>query len=184
VKSLEDIRSEFLGQLREEDDKHLTKVREARDERDALLQRAGITEAPGELDDAHYLRCIRELVFQVPDAELRREIMHAVSNYRSEMCERWVDRGLFEEQFAARLRSQRCRPPQPSAALAYLPYVVTVVLLGAWTFCGPLDALVIGVSFLFSRTVLSRSLHRGIVPIRCGPTRSHQVGGSAYRVEE
>ena len=98
MKSLQDIRDEFLDQQRQEHAEALAKVREARAELDALLQRAGIKDGPDYMfgddadssrDEDYYRRRVRELVFKVPDQELRRQIMAKLSSYRYELWDRW-----------------------------------------------------------------------------------------------
>jgi hypothetical protein len=58
----------------------------------------------------NYRSRVREMVFKVPDLELRRQIMAKLNSYRSELWDRWEMRRLFDEKFAFRLRSERCRP--------------------------------------------------------------------------
>src|SRR5262245_59568785 len=123
MKSLQDVQDEFFDQHRQEDAKLITKVREARSELDALLARPGIKDGPDDMfgddadrwrDEDYYRSRVRELVFKVPDIELRRQIMSKFSAYRFEMGDRWEMLRLFDEQFAERLRAQRCNPPQLS----------------------------------------------------------------------
>ena len=96
MRSLDDVRLEWKDQRWEESDKLQVKVREAQEEKDALLQRAGIN-----LNDPLYWdreisdrddydrRRVREAVFKVLDSELRKDIMRAVSRYEYELSERW-----------------------------------------------------------------------------------------------
>ena len=155
MKSLQDIRDEFLDQQRQEDAKPLAKVRDARAELDVLLQRAGIKDGPDDMsgddadrwrDEDYYRRRVRELVFEVPDREPRRQIMAKLRSYRSELWDRWEMRSLFDERFADRLRAQRCNPPR----LLEAPLFVGV----AYWFGGALHAIVIGVGVALPALVL------------------------------
>jgi hypothetical protein len=158
MKSLQDIQDEFLDQQGQEP---LAKVREARAELNALLQRAGIKDGPDDMfgddadrwrDEDYYRRRVRELVFKVPDRELRRQIMAKLSSYRYELWDRWKMRRLFDERFADRLRAQRCNPPRPlEAPLLAGPLALVGV---AYWFGGALDALVIGLAVALPALVL------------------------------
>src|SRR5258707_15137789 len=113
MKSLKDIQLEFLDQRQQEDAERTAKVREARDELDALLHQAGIRDGPEDMfaddadkwrDEDYYRLRVREMVFNVPDGGLRRQIMRALDHYRSELWDRWEVLRLFDETLAARLR--------------------------------------------------------------------------------
>jgi hypothetical protein len=172
MKSLQDIQDEFLDQQRQEDGEPLAKVREARAELDALLQRAGIKDGPDDMfgddadrwrDENYYRRRVREQVFKVPDRELRRQIMAKLSSYRYELWDRWEMRRLFDDRFADRLRAQRCDPPRLSSV--YQIWGPLAMMGLAYWFRGALDALVVGVGILipdlvFLAVYLTTNLHR------------------------
>src|SRR5690348_15545403 len=161
MKSLQDIRDGFLDQQRQEDAEPLAKVREARAELDALLERTGIKDGPDDIfgddadqwrDENYYRRRVRELVFTVPERELRRQIMAKLGSYRSELWDRWQMRRLFDERFADRLRAQRCNAPRLSEA-PLLAGPIAIVGVAYW-FGGALDALVIGFGVVLPALVL------------------------------
>jgi len=161
MKSLQDIRDEFLDQQRQEDAEPLVKVREARAELDALLQRAGIRDGPDDMfgddadrwrDEDYYRRRVRELVFKLPDRELRRQIMAKLSSYRSELWDRWEMRRLLDERFADRLRAQRCNPPRVLEAPLFAGPAAIVGV--AYWFGSALDVLVSGVAVALPALVL------------------------------
>jgi hypothetical protein len=157
MRSLDDVRLEWMDQRREESDKLQVKVREAQEEKDALLKRAGINlydslslEDFGKIFDRDdYRRRVREAVFEVLDSKLRKDIMRAVDRYEYELCEHCQYIGMFDETFAARLRHERCRPPRLSSnrLVRSLAPLVIILCLVYW-FRGALDALVVGVGFL------------------------------------
>jgi hypothetical protein len=157
MRSLDDVRLEWMDQRREKSDKLQVKVREAQEEKDALLQRGGINlydshswEDIGKISDRDdYRRRVREAVFEVPDSKLRKDIMRAVNRYEYELSERWQMISLFDETFAARLRHERCRPPRLSSnrLVRSLVPLVIILCLVYWS-GGALDALVVGVGFL------------------------------------
>jgi hypothetical protein len=151
MRSLDDVRLEWMDQRREESDKLQVKVREAQEEKDALLQRGGINlyDDPLSSDRDDYRRRVREAVFEVTDSELRKDIMRAVKRYEYELSERWQMISLFDETFAARLRHERCRPPRLSSnrLVRSLVPLVIILCLVYWS-SGALDALVVGVGFL------------------------------------
>jgi hypothetical protein len=64
----------------------------------------------------YYRRRLRELVFEAPDRELRREIMAKLGHYRYKLWRQYQMRRLFDDGFALRLRAQRCDPPRPLEA--------------------------------------------------------------------
>jgi hypothetical protein len=116
MKSLQDIKEEFFDQRDKKDAKLRAKLSETLAEKDALLQRAGITDgsifgddADRWTDDDYYRRRVREQVFNVSDFELRTQIMLTISNYRYAMRDRLEMRHSFEEAFATRLRHERCQ---------------------------------------------------------------------------
>jgi hypothetical protein len=132
-------------------------VREAEEEKDALLQRGGINlydshswEAIGKISDRDdYRRRVREAVFKVSDSELRRDIMRAVDRYEYKLYTREQMIWFFDRDFAARLRHERCRPPRLSSnrlVRSLVPLVIILCLV--YWFRGALDALVVGVGFL------------------------------------
>jgi hypothetical protein len=156
MRSLDDVRLEWMDQRREESDKLQVKVREAQEEKDALLQRAGINlynstwEDIGKISDRDdYRRRVREAVFKVSDSELRRDIMRAVNRYEYELYTREQMIWFFDRDFAAGLRHERCRPPRLSSnrlVRSLVPLVIILCLV--YWFRGALDALVVGVGFL------------------------------------
>jgi hypothetical protein len=151
MRSFEDIRSLFYDQRSEENSKLSVKVREAQETKDTLLQRVGIKDQPRSLDDiaklwdeADYRRRVREMVFEVPDGELRNQIMRALNRDRYEQYERWEMLSLFDEQFADRLRRERCRPPRPVLLSGAITLYVALLGIAYW-FQGALDALAMGI---------------------------------------
>jgi len=156
LKSLANIQSEFLEQRAKKDSELLVEVREAAAEKDALLQRAGITDRlPDALkheDEATYRRRIREMVFKESDPELRRQIMSKIDTYRYKLYDRWEMRSLFEEKFANSLRTERCRLPRllPAAPSIAVPLVSLGIV---YWFSGALDALVVGIGLLLPALV-------------------------------
>jgi hypothetical protein len=94
-----------------------------------------------EFQDQH----LRELVFEVPDRELRREIMAKLGHYRYKLWRQYQMRRLFDDGFALRLRAQRCNPPRLLLEAHLLAGLIAVGVGVAYWVGGALDALVIGV---------------------------------------
>jgi hypothetical protein len=170
MKSLQDIYDEWLGQRSKEETRLNAKLREASAEKDTILQRAGIRDRPEDLygDDADrwidedYYRCrVREMVFKVPDVELRKQVMLTLSGYRYELYDQWRVLNLFDENFTSRLRHERCRPPRLSYTLFGTPLIaIPLAFIGvaAW-FDGTLVALLVAVCVLLPSLVFLAVSH-------------------------
>lgn len=149
MKSLQEIRDEYLDQMNQEKATLDAKVDEARHELNVLFEKAGISDRPDILaddsdkwsDDDYYRRKVRDRVFSVPDIELRKQIMRQFGEYRYQLYGLWLTISLFDDRFADRLRHERCSPPQPSRR----PVAAYFVIVGlAYWLGGALDALVLG----------------------------------------
>jgi hypothetical protein len=176
MRSLEEILLEFSDQRAQESSKLSVKIEDAREAQSALLQRAGIN-LGGSLDDIgkmfdrdDYRRRVRKAVFEVPDRELRCELMRAFDSYQYEQYQRWDGLHLFEEEFANKLRRERCRPPKAALLSGAIPLHVAVLGTWYWLF-GALDALVVGMItfplfFLFPTISFITELYRHEVTLR------------------
>jgi hypothetical protein len=157
MRSLDDVRLEWKDRRQEESNRLQVKVREADEEKDALLQRAGINLYQSlSLDDISkifdrddYRHRAREAVFRVLDSKLRTDIMRAVERCEYERLHDYQIMSMFDDEYAARLRHERCRPPRLSSnrLVRSLVPLVIILCLVYWS-SGALDALVVGVGFL------------------------------------
>jgi fatty acid desaturase len=96
--------------------------------------------------------------------------MRALNHYQYEQYERWESLGLFEEEFANKLRRERCRSPKPALLSGAIPLHVAILGTWYWLF-GALDALVVGMIifplfFLFPTINFIAELYRHEVTLR------------------
>lgn len=166
MKSLKEIQDEFRDNRRHQDAEGRTKMHKAREELDALLQRAGIKDSRENIlsDDAETWcedRQLRELVFKLPDVHLRKQIMRQISSYRYELYGRWEMLSLFDNKFAGELRDKRCEPPDLSRSpLAFLSVPLAVMCLAYWR-SSSVDALVVGFGVVLPAIVFFALHHVG-----------------------
>jgi hypothetical protein len=153
MKSLKAIQDEFRDKRRQEDAEGRAKMHQAREELDALLRRAGFKDGPENMlsddadkwtDEEYYRRRVREMVFKLPEFDLRKQIMREISSYRYEVYDRWEKLSLFDNKFAAELKDKRCEPPGLSRSLlAFFAVPLAVMCLAYWR-GSAVDALVAG----------------------------------------
>jgi hypothetical protein len=154
MRTFEEIWSEFRDQRDQESSKLSVKMDDARETQNALLRRAGIDLSQSvDLDDigkmfdrSDYRRRVRKAVSEVPDRELRCDLMRAFDSYQYEQYQRYESLSLFQEEFVDKLRRERCRPPSAGRLSSWTSWTIMyVALLGVcWWVFGALEALVIG----------------------------------------
>lgn len=172
MKSFEEIRAEFWQKRLREEIEARAKTVEARGALDALLQRAGIKDRPenplsegaDKWSEDYYRPRIREMVFELPDVELRRQIIIQISIYRFELYDYWQKLNTLENRLAADLREKRCELPLLSSPVAFLGLPPAVMCLAYWR-GSAIDALVAGFGVVlpaiaFVALHLIRDLHR------------------------
>jgi hypothetical protein len=141
MKSLEDIRRELLDELQQTSDKYKAQIDKIHKEKDALLERAGITHEDVSsslfIDGETHRSYLREVVFNVPDRELRREIMEKINEEYYEQWDHWNARYYTELAFVEKLRDDRCKLPELKISqirLAALPlYASPICLTAPWS---------------------------------------------------
>jgi hypothetical protein len=109
-------------------------------------------------DEEYYRRRVREMVLEVPDQELRKQIMNKISDHRYEQYQLREMRSLFEREFAGKLWAERSLVPRPSRDMIWNciwpPAFFCIAYWVAYVFSGVLDALVAGVGAFLPVLVL------------------------------